>query len=268
MAISSSAAAPIPAPLPGVLAAPLPGSLRDDIKVDDTSNGDVILPPIPPKIIDKDEVYIGIPTSYLGCMGRVWIRKCCIQKYNFARANQNLPNPNIGYWFDNSQWRMKQNDFDAIKHKSPVIGHIYNQYLLCDKGEMVHTIYEHYKSKTWDFVPLTYVIYYDYKKHEFILNDKDLIKNIRNTNIKKRMCSYNILYVHDLIITYILIHDIFLDEAWICKSSYGSLGTSVHIYKGNDINDLHDYICAKFDPYHWLGMAARKAIKLRCVYIY
>ena len=216
--------APAPAPLPG---APLPGIVIND---GDQKDHNAILPPaIDSDIFKKHFKEINNPHKYyVHCKqvshGKQWIAKCLSDK-NLSPIETNfLPCKNVVfYWIQREHMRKEHEIFgNEIYDNYGCVGYIPSQDMLAEKAKFCDVIYGYYNKYAWDVTPLTYHIKYNENNKSWNLN---YLKNI--------MSQYN------------------KNSLWVVKSSIGSLGEEVHVFKGNNIDKLNTFLLDKFDVSQW-----------------
>ena len=226
-----------PAPLPASVPAPLLNKTSQDDK-----KNDVIIPIAPSLKLNLvcDEVFLGGGTSLTH--GKLWVRAQCVKKGMKRSSNGKVPSKETAFCFVPNFYAYSRSTYDRFKMKSPCIGNIANNFVICDKGYIVETLYKYYGEYTFKhIIPLSFVIDYDYINHKFKLSDnKQLCECIKNTNTK-------------------------IYESWIVKSSVGHGGINVFIWTGNNLNDLQNFLLIKQDPYKWLDLIHAQYHKIRLV---
>lgn len=264
--------APLPSAVPS--AAPIPQERPNNARVINFVRNP---PPLARKesLASPDLVYGG-PFAHAD-LGRACIISCCIKKgmkplksiWNDVPGQSNrvyrCPDideketghkvppgqdyRNITFFYEQNHWRYS-NKFYKRMTKRPLIGHIVNQHLLCDKGLFVKLIKNYYykhpkKMKIYKtFFPESYVITYNFEKHEFNIDKNKeflnayIVNNNNNNNTNKNNKNNN---KSD-------------DNYWIFKVSTGSLGSGVFIWtnEDNDLSKLQEFLFSKVNPISWL----------------
>lgn len=212
-------AAPAPAPLPSasISAAPLPGN----------SGSTATVIPVPPKLSDRllnlgntDRYFVNVKTK---SHGKQWIASCLEKKGLIEVDSTFLPNDKCIFYWCQREYAFKDDHLFSGKEKFPCIAFTPSQGLITEKVRLAAYLYKYYGCDAWKITPMTWDIQWNKQEQEWIVSDE--IKNI----IESKPANH----------------------VWITKSSFGSLGTSVFLYRGNSLKSFKEFIGNKYRAQSW-----------------
>ena len=193
--------------------APIPGSF-----IQDECASVPIAPPLPEHIKNldkKDRYWIHVKgVSH----GKQWIAACLEKRGIIAIDTGFLPNDKCIFYWNQREETFAPEELFSTKELYPCIAFVPSQKAMCDKLRFAELLHGYYGDDAWDITPLTLPCYYDE-----LLQTWDASKSLQQQILSKQS-----------------------NHVWVTKSTFGSCGSGVFLFRGNTMSDFLQFINSKY----------------------
>ena len=192
------------------------------------ANGLVLPLPVPRRTLsNKEKFFMNVKQK---SHGKQWICTCLKKKGYEEILSSQLPHDQTIFLWCQREYAYFPEDILNGNEKAPCIAHIPCQGILCEKVKFAKLLHRYYGDSAWKITPRTLWCHWNETSKSWTIP----------SDLESVIESYP------------------PNRVWITKSSFGSLGSGIRLYRGNTAESFRKFISDQYQPDRWPESLARK----------